>query len=31
MTWADCFDRASEFDTSLTEIRETLADVRSDD
>jgi hypothetical protein len=31
MTWADCFERASEYDVTLAEIRETLADVRSDE
>jgi hypothetical protein len=31
MTWADCFERASEYDVTVAEIRETLADVRADD
>lgn len=31
MTWADCFERASEHDVTLAESRETLADVRADE
>jgi hypothetical protein len=31
MTWADCFDRASDSDVTVAEIRETLLAVRSDD
>jgi hypothetical protein len=31
MTWADCFDRASDADVTLAEIRETLEAVRDDD
>lgn len=31
MTWADCFDRASDADATIAEIRETLAAVRNDD
>ena len=31
MTWADCFERASEYDVTVAEIRETLSDVRSDE
>lgn len=31
MNWADCFDRASEYDVRLPAVRETLAERRSDD
>ena len=31
MTWADCFDRAGEYDVTVVEIRETLAVLRDDD
>jgi hypothetical protein len=31
MTWADCFDRASEYDVTVAEICETLAPLRADD
>ncbi len=31
MTWADCFDRATAYDVTVADIRETLADRREDD
>lgn len=30
MTWADLFERGDEFDVTVPEIRETLADRRED-
>lgn len=31
MDWEELFDRATEYETTVTDIRETLADHRSDD
>lgn len=31
MTWADLFERAAEYDVTVSDVRETLADHRDDE
>ncbi len=31
MTWADCFDRATAYNVTVSDVRGTLADQRGDD